>query len=138
MYIVEEFFIPGLLMYENLEALVIKLRASYQARGEKFDSEVFEALTASLNAEDRDRLTVLAFGDNESFNDPPPEAPSQPKRLSGDVHVSHDAHVYGPTVGVNLGHIMYGRASDEDEQRRLRASMNIAATRRKVADFAFL
>jgi formylglycine-generating enzyme required for sulfatase activity/energy-coupling factor transporter ATP-binding protein EcfA2 len=37
----------------------------------------------------------------------------------GQVDATGSARIYGPTVGLNLGTIIYGRTPDEDEQRRL-------------------
>ena len=38
---------------------------------------------------------------------------------SGTVEVGDQARVYGPTVGINLGKIIYGRDPSADERRRL-------------------
>ena len=38
---------------------------------------------------------------------------------TGTVEVGGQARVYGPTVGINLGQIIYGRDPREDERRRL-------------------
>jgi len=45
--------------------------------------------------------------------------PASPLATSGVVTVSDTAQIYGPTVGVNLGQIIYGRDPQEDERRRL-------------------
>jgi len=39
--------------------------------------------------------------------------------VQSTVTVSDNARIYGPTVGLNLGTIIYGRTPDADEQRRL-------------------
>ena len=53
----------------------------------------------------------------------------EPVARRGDVKVGDEARVYGPTVGLNLGKIIYGRDVDEDERRRIERYLDNLANR---------
>ena len=101
----------------DLAALAAKLRALRAEWGDAVARSAFEQQAAVLAPADRDRLAVLVFGaDNVGVGKAGADGRIE---TQGIVNVSGSAHIYGPTIGINLGKVIYERDPREEERRQL-------------------
>ncbi len=103
-------------MSDDLDTLVMKLRALRAEWGDDVARAAFEKHPAALDANQRARLLKLIFGDNAAGSSTASDPVMNPQ---GTVTISDDARINGVAVGVNLGRIVYGRDPEEDERRRM-------------------
>ena len=105
---------------DDRTALTAKLRELYDEWGEAMARAAFEQKTAGLSPEQRTQIEALVFfGSGNQFGDVTMGDVAGEDVVKGAVNVDGHARLYGPTIGVNLGTVIYGQAPSTDERRRL-------------------
>ncbi len=102
-------------MTNDLTTLASELRALCDKWGTDIARSAFEKQAAGLTADQRIQLESLVFGDPSDLHHSPPLT-DEPRAGTVDMR---GGTIYGPTVGLNLGTIIYGRTPHEEERHRL-------------------
>ncbi|MFP4439892.1 MAG: hypothetical protein ACLFVO_21870, partial [Chloroflexaceae bacterium] len=110
--------------HAELETLAVRLRQLMDEWGPEAARAAFATQTATLDPQARDWLETRVFGvvgDSITGDKIGGDKVGGDKIVDpqGTLNVGDNARISGPTVGLNLGTIIYGRTPDEDERRRL-------------------
>ena len=104
---------------DELTALATDLRVLRERWGESAARAAL-ADNATLSLDQRARVEALVFfGSGNQFADVTIDDVVGGDVVKGIVNVSGQVRLYGPTVGVNLGTVIYGRDPSEDERRQI-------------------
>lgn len=116
-------------MSDGIEVLAKRLRALQEEWGDDMARSAFARQIAALSPEERERLTILVFGENNQVGTVSIGDVSVGDIAGGDIRISADARISGVAVGVNLGRIVYGQYPEEGQRHRLVQYLSRLASR---------
>jgi formylglycine-generating enzyme required for sulfatase activity len=105
---------------DELTALTTKLHELCEEFDEATARAAFEKKAVGLSPDQRTRIEALVFfGEGTQIGTLSIDAVVGGDQQQGAVNIAGQARIYGPTVGINLGTVIYGHAPQEDARRRL-------------------